>query len=140
MYIDIFCSLWEKVRKNPEKWRTIVFSFTIMLHHTGRFWSQSFPEVNNGTTLKHTAYYPDLTPADFYLFPRLDLASKGRRFCDSTDIRNAMGEPKRLSKKWVPGMFPTSLQSLAKHVDEREDYFEENIANMIQLFWFPRNI
>jgi hypothetical protein len=32
----------------------------------------------------------DLTPADFYLFPRQKSALKGRRFCDATDmIKNA---------------------------------------------------
>jgi hypothetical protein len=38
---------------------------------------------------------PDLPPADFYLFPRL----QGRRFCDYTDIiKNAAKELKRLSE------------------------------------------
>jgi hypothetical protein len=37
--------------------------------------------------------------ADFYLFPRLKSALKGRRFCDATDIiKIATEELKRLSQ------------------------------------------
>jgi hypothetical protein len=42
-------------------------------------------------TLEHLPYSPDLASADFYLFPLLKSASKGRRFCDTTVIfKNAM--------------------------------------------------
>jgi hypothetical protein len=53
---------------------------------------------------------PDLVPADLDLFPRQISTLKGRRFYDATDIiTNATEE-----LKWLSGMFPTSLQSLAK--------------------------
>ena len=49
-------------------------------------------------TLQHSKYYPDLAPAEFYLFPGLKSALKGRRFPDPTDIiKNAKEYLKRLS-------------------------------------------
>ena len=41
---------------------------------------------------------PDLAPADFFLpAPRLKSTTKGRRFCDATDvIKNAMEELKMI--------------------------------------------
>ena len=53
---------------------------------------------NDRTTLGHPPYSPDLDPADFYLFPRLKSALKGRRFCDTNEIKNATKELKRLSQ------------------------------------------
>jgi hypothetical protein len=50
------------------------------------------------TTLEHSTYSPDLAPADFYLFPRLKSALKGRHFCDIDVIKNATEELKGLSQ------------------------------------------
>jgi transposase len=47
---------------------------------------KNFITKNNMTTLEHPLYSPDLVPADFYLFPPLKSALKGRSFCDSTGI------------------------------------------------------
>ena len=70
-----------------------------MLQHTGWVLFKVFLANNNVTTLEHPPYSPDLDPADFYLFPRLKSALKGRRFCDATDIiKNATEELKRLSQ------------------------------------------
>ena len=130
--------------KRPEKKSRKMKNHCFLLHdntpaHRSVLVSE-FPRKNNVTSLKHPPYYSDLTPADFYLFPRLELASKGRRFCDSTDIKNAMGELKRLSKNGFQEYFQHLWSRWQKHIDERQDYFEENIANMFQLFWFLRNI
>ena len=60
------------------------------------------------TTQEHTLYSPDLAETDFYPFPPLKSALKGRN-CDVTNIiRNAMEDLKRLSY-WLPEMFPTTL-------------------------------
>jgi histone-lysine N-methyltransferase SETMAR len=90
MYIDMFRRLWDAVRrKRPEKWRT---SSWFLLHDNApahRSVGQDFLTKNNVTTLEHPPYSPKLAAADFYLFPRLISALKGRRFCDATDIKNA---------------------------------------------------
>jgi hypothetical protein len=50
------------------------------------------------TPLDHPPYSSYLAAADFYLFPRLKSALKGRRFSDASDITdNATEELKRLS-------------------------------------------
>ena len=57
------------------------------------FWAK-----NNVTTGEHPPFSTDLASADFYPFPRLKSALKGRRFCDATDsTKNATEELKRLS-------------------------------------------
>ena len=48
---------------------------------------KEFLTKNNVTALEHPLYCPDLAPADFYPFPRLKCALKGRRFCGDTDIK-----------------------------------------------------
>jgi len=60
---------------------------------------KDFSTTNNVTAPEHLPYSPDLAPADFYLFPRLRSALKGRRLCEATDIiKNATEELKRLSQ------------------------------------------
>jgi transposase len=57
---------------------------------------KDFLAKNNMTTLEHPPYFPDLAPADFYLFPRLLSTLKRWRFYDATDIiKNATEELKR---------------------------------------------
>jgi len=59
---------------------------------------KDFLATNNVTTLEHPPYSPDLDPADFYLFPQLKSATKGRGFTVATGIiKNAAEELKRLS-------------------------------------------
>jgi hypothetical protein len=43
-----------------------------------------FLAQNSMTTLEQLLYSPDLAPADFYLFPRLKSALKGRVFSGVT--------------------------------------------------------
>jgi hypothetical protein len=55
-----------------------------------------FSAKNNVTTQKHHPHFPDLTPADFYLFSQPKSALEARRF-DATDIKNATEHLKRFS-------------------------------------------
>jgi hypothetical protein len=56
-----------------------------------------------------------MSQADFYRFPPLKSALKGRRFGDASDIiKNAMEELKRLSQNWCPVVFSAPLQSLTE--------------------------
>jgi hypothetical protein len=60
---------------------------------------KDFLANNNVTTLEHSQNSLDLVPADFYLFPTLKSALKGRSFYDAAEIiKNAMEELKRLSQ------------------------------------------
>jgi len=57
---------------------------------------QEILSKENLTILEHPPYSPDLTPADFYLFPVLKLALKGRCLCNTRDnVINATEELKK---------------------------------------------
>jgi hypothetical protein len=44
-------------------------------------------EIQNGSFIPHTPYYPDLAPCDFFLFPVMKLKLKGRRFDTIEEIQ-----------------------------------------------------
>jgi hypothetical protein len=88
MYTDILLRLRDAVRRKcPEIWKSNIW----FLHHDNAPAHRSvsvnyFLANNNAAKLKHRPQSLDLAPADFYPFPRLKSALKGRRFCDVTDI------------------------------------------------------
>jgi len=82
-YIGIFRRLKDKLRrKRAEKWTAnswFLFHDNVSAH----------PSVlvkdllgKNKITLEHPPYSPDQAISDFYLFPSLKSALKGRSFCD----------------------------------------------------------
>jgi hypothetical protein len=101
MYIDTLrCFRSAGRRKCTQKWRT---NRWVLIHNNAPAHRlvlvKDFLAKNNVKTLEHFPCYPDLTSADFYMFLLLKSASKGRRFCNVTDIiKNAMYELKRLSQ------------------------------------------
>ena len=73
-----------------------------------------FLTKNKVMTLEYPPYSADLTAVDFYLFPRLKSALKGRRYCDATDIiKNATAELKRLSQN--VSTFTVAVRSVFLH-------------------------
>ena len=117
MYIDILRRRRDEVRRErPEKWRTS--SWFLLLDNAPAHRSvlvKDFLSNNAVITLEYPPYSPGLAEFNFYLFSLMKSALKGRRFCDSTDnIKNVMEELKKDFTKWFPGMFPTSLLSLAE--------------------------
>ena len=55
---------------------------TIMPLHTVQSVCTNFLLQKMVAVLDHPRYYPDLSPADFFLFPRLKASIKGARFAD----------------------------------------------------------
>jgi len=49
---------------------------------------REFLATKQVTVLEHPAYSPDLTPSDFFLFPKIKEILKGRHFDDIDDIKN----------------------------------------------------
>jgi len=87
-------------RKRPEKWRT---NSSFLLHNNApAHWPalvKDFLSYNNVTTLECPPYFPDLIPADFFLFPQMKSALKEQRFCVVTVIiKNATEKLKSLSQ------------------------------------------
>jgi transposase len=90
----------KRSEKTPKKWST---NSWFLFHHNAPAHRQvlikDFLAKNNVTTLEDPPYYPDLAPADFYLFSRLKPALKRWCFCDTIDIiKNATEGLKRLSQ------------------------------------------
>ena len=82
MHIDILGRLREAFRRKClEKRRT---KSLFLLHENAPLHRsvvvKDFLAKNNVTTPEHTPYPHDLASADFYLFPRMKLTLKGRRF------------------------------------------------------------
>jgi hypothetical protein len=99
IYIDILHRLWDAVTVTPRKMENQqLVSPSLQCSSTPVNFGQVFLKKNNVTTLEYPPYFPDLAPADFYLFPRLKSALKERRFCNGTHIKNATKELKRISK------------------------------------------
>jgi len=48
---------------------------------------EEFLATKQITVLEHPAYSPDLTPSDFFLFPKIKEILKRRHFDDNDDIR-----------------------------------------------------
>ena len=51
---------------------------------------REFLAKNNNAVLEQPPYSPDLTPCDFFLFPKLKEVIKGTRFQDSDAIKTAV--------------------------------------------------
>jgi len=50
------------------------------------------------TTASHTPYSPNLTPCDFFLFPRMKRDLKGKRFQNVEEVREkTMEAPKAIT-------------------------------------------
>jgi hypothetical protein len=47
-------------------------------------------DPKNVTTVHHTPYSPDLSPPDYFLFPKLKMKLKGLHFADAAEIQEAM--------------------------------------------------
>jgi transposase len=80
-----------------------------VLHHDNApahssFLVQNFLAKNGTTVVSQPPYPPDLAPVDFFLFPKLKSALKGRHF-------NAFDEIQKKSKK---GLFAIPKEAFQK--------------------------
>ncbi|KAJ4452282.1 hypothetical protein ANN_03800 [Periplaneta americana] len=101
LYVEILLRLRDSVRrKRPEKWHNI-------------------------TALDHPPYSPDLSPPDYFLFPRLTSHLKGRRFNAEEVIANATRALRRVSQNGFQACFQELYTRWQKCVAEG-NYFEGN--------------
>ncbi|KAJ4426510.1 hypothetical protein ANN_27324 [Periplaneta americana] len=82
LYVEILRRLRDAVRrKRPEKW---VEKNWFLMHDNApahrAIIVKNFLARHNITALDHPPYSPDLSPPDYFLFPRLKSHLKGRRF------------------------------------------------------------
>jgi len=89
---------------------------------------EDFLAKSNVATLEHTPYSTDLDPTEYYLFPRLISALKGRNFRDATDINNTTEELKMLSQNGFQECLKYLYSFWQKYIAAQGDYFEGNMA------------
>ena len=81
-YVEVLKRLREDVRrKRPDQW----WNNTWLLHHDNApahaaLLTRRLLTDNNMTVVSHPPYSPNLAHSDFFLFPKLKMKFKGRRF------------------------------------------------------------
>ena len=77
--------------------------------------------------LNHPPYSPDLSPCDYFLFPKLKLPLKGRHFEDVQDIQGAVTSSLRaVPQEDVQRSFQSLLDRATRCIDLEGMYFEYN--------------
>jgi hypothetical protein len=62
--------------------------------------------------IPHPPYSPDLAPCDFFLFPKMKLKLKGRRFETNEDIRAESQKKHDTGRKGLPGRAPKMQETV----------------------------
>ncbi|KAJ4443386.1 hypothetical protein ANN_05054 [Periplaneta americana] len=128
LYVEILRRPRDAVRrKRPEKW---VENNWFLTHDNApahrAIIVKNFLVRHNITALDHPPYSPDLSPPDYFLFPRLKSHLKGRRFNAEEVIANAMRALKWVSQNGFQACFQELYTRWQKCVVAEGNYFEGN--------------
>ncbi|KAJ4436239.1 hypothetical protein ANN_18869 [Periplaneta americana] len=128
LYVETLRRLWDAVRrKRPEKW---VENNWFLMHDNApahrAIIVKNFLARHNITALDHSPYSPDLSPPDYFLFPRLKSHLKGRRFNAEEVIANATRALRRVSQNGFQACFQELYTRWQKCVVAEGNYFEGN--------------
>ena len=86
---------------------------------------QQFLAKHKIEQLRQPPYSPEIAPCDFWMFPKLKMALKGKRFDDIETIQsNATRELKAIPKYAFEDCFKTWKHRWEHVVQSNEDYFE----------------
>jgi len=128
-YCDVLRRLRENVRrKRPQQWQ----NQKLIIHHDnapahGSFKVSQFLAKYSMTVIPHPQYSPDLVPCDFFLFPKLKLRMKGRRFNTIEEIQE---ESQRvldtIPKRDFQGCFQAWQKRWDRCIPAKGEYFEGN--------------
>ena len=126
-YCDVLRRLRENIRrKRPNLWHAknwILHDDNAPCHRA--LLVREFLAKNNTPSLPHPPYSPDLAPADFFLFPKMKLRLKGRRFGTIAEIQD---ESQRVLNQLTREDFQTAFQEWQKRwtrcIDAEGNYFE----------------
>ena len=140
MYIDILRRLRDAAEGNASKSgeRTVGFFFMTMLQHTGRFWSWDLSKER----CNNTASSPILSwPGCSWFLPvpstEISIEVSQLLWCYWHNEECDEGAEKAFTK-WLPGMFPTSLQSLAEvYICTRGLSWRKCSLNDCTVLYFP---
>ena len=74
--------------------------------------------------LHNPPYSPDLSPCDYFVFPKLKLPLKGRLFEDVQDIQAAVTSSRAIPQEHVQSSFHSLLDRATRCIDAEGMYFE----------------
>jgi len=132
---QFYCSVLRRLRedirrKRPELWHAgnwLFYDDNVSSHRA--LATREFLAHNNITTFPHPPYSPDLAPCDFFLFPKMKLLLKGRRFDGLEDIQresqNVLG---KLREQDFQHAFQQWQRRWYRCVAAQGDYFERDAA------------
>jgi hypothetical protein len=90
---------------------------------------QEFLAINKMAVVPHPPYLPDLAPCDFFLFPKMKIKFKGRRFYTAEEIQaETQMVLNTLTKKDFQDAFQTWQKCWDQCVRSQGDYFEGDDA------------
>ena len=100
-YVKVLRHLWENVRrKRPDQWQNNIW----LLHHDNApahaaLLTRWFLTNNNTTVVSHPPYSSDPAPSNFFLFLKLKIKLKGRRFQTVEEIQAVADRPEHATRK-----------------------------------------
>jgi len=126
-YLSVLERLWKRIRlvgpeySAPGSW--------FLLHDNAPIHQavavQEFLARKQVCVLNHPPYSPDLSPCDYFLFPKLKLPLKGRLFEDVQDIQGAVTSSLRaILQEDVQRSFRSLLNRATRCIDAEGMYFE----------------
>ncbi|EGI61741.1 FLJ37770-like protein [Acromyrmex echinatior] len=84
-----------------------------------------FLTKNHILTINHSPYSPDMAPCDFYLFGKMHLSMKGKRYVDVEDIQRACTTIlKDVPLNDIKHSFEMLLDRAKRCIESDGDYFE----------------
>jgi len=90
---------------------------------------RSYLAKRHTSVAPHPPYSPDLTPADFFLSPKLKTTLKGRRFQTIDEIQeNARRELRAITESAFQEAFQQWKKRWERRIVSRGDYFEGDSA------------
>lgn len=126
-YCDVLRRLREDIRrKRPDQWRANNW----VLHHDNApahraLTTRAFLASKNTTVAPQPPYSPDLAPCDFFLFPKMKMRLKGRRFETVEEIQQeSQMVLDSLEEEDFQGAFQAWQKRWERCIESRGDYFE----------------
>ena len=126
-YVEVLKRLRDAVRrKRPCFWSRVDW----LLHHDNApahssNLVQQFLEEHKNVQLRQPLYSPDIAPCDFWMFPKLKMALKGKWFDDIETIQsNATRELKAIPKSAFEDYYKKWKHRWGRVVQPNGDYFE----------------
>lgn len=132
-YVEVLRHLREAIRKKrPELWanKTFILHHDNAPAHASRLVSQFLTNTNT-SLLTQPPYSPDLSPCDFFLFPKIKKTMKGKRYANIEDIKTAsLKELKAIPQNAFENCFQDWKKRWHKCIISDGDYFEGDNINI----------